>query len=86
MELVSKALSYLKEKKYTYVQEMCIEINEFENLIDRIFRQALGKMFDEVKDPIMVIKLKEVYENLENAADRCEDVANIFESIVVKNA
>jgi uncharacterized protein Yka (UPF0111/DUF47 family) len=41
-------------------------------------------MFDEIKDPITIIKWKEVYEILENASDRCEDVANILESIVLK--
>jgi hypothetical protein len=54
--------------------------------MDRIFRDALGHLFDEMKDPVLVIKWKEIYEHLENASDKCEDVADILESIAIKNA
>lgn len=83
---ITKSVTALKKKKYSYVQEHCIEINRLENRGDRIFRGALAKLFDEVKDPILVIKLKEVYEHLEEALDKCEDVADILESIVLKHA
>jgi hypothetical protein len=86
VELVYKTLSFLRSKKYSYILDQCIEIHSLENQNDRIFRETLGKMFDEIKDPITIIKWKEVYENLETAADRCEDVANVLESIVLKNA
>jgi len=86
VELVYKTLTHLRTKKYSYVQDLCIEIHGLENQNDKTFREALGKMFDEMKDPIMIIKWKEIYEDLENASDRCEDVANIFESIVLKYA
>jgi hypothetical protein len=85
-EIITNAISCLKGKKYSYVQEYCIEINRLENRADRIFRAALAKLFDEIKDPILVIKWKEVYEHLEEALDNCEDVANILESIVLKHA
>ena len=85
-ETINKAIKALKKKKYSYVQEYCIEINRLENRIDRHFRDALVKLFDEVKDPILIIKWKEVYEYLENASDRCEDVANILEGIILKYA
>jgi predicted phosphate transport protein (TIGR00153 family) len=84
VELVYKAVAYLKAKKYTYIQDICVEIHGLENQNDRIFRQTLGKMFEEIKDPITIIKWKEVYEILENASDRCEDVANTLEAIVLK--
>jgi len=83
-ELVYKALTHLRRKKYSFIQDICIEIHGLENQNDRIFHEALGKMFDEIKDPITIIKWKEIYEDLETATDRCEDVANIFESIVLK--
>jgi hypothetical protein len=86
VELVYKTLSFLRSKKYSYILDLCIEIHSLENQNDKIFRETVGKMFDEIKDPITIIKWKEVYENLENASDRCEDVANILESIVLKNA
>lgn len=85
-EVMQKAISKLREKNYTYVQEYCIEINRLENRIDHNFRIALAKLFDNEKDPIQLIKWKEVYENLEDASDKCEDVANILESIILKYA
>jgi predicted phosphate transport protein (TIGR00153 family) len=84
VELVYKAVAYLKAKKYNYIHDICVEIHGLQTHHDRIFRETLGKMFDEIKDPITIIKWKEVYEILENASDRCEDVANILESIVLK--
>jgi len=86
VELVHKAIKTLKEKDYTRMQEYCVEINKLENKMDRIFRDALGHLFDEMKDPNLVIKWKEIYEHLENASDKCEDVADILESIAIKNA
>jgi len=85
-EVMHKAIHKLKEKNYTYVQEYCIEINRLENRIDRSFKGALATLFDEVKDPILLIKWKEIYEHMEDASDKCEDVANILESIILKYA
>ncbi|MEW6675420.1 MAG: DUF47 family protein [Nitrospirota bacterium] len=85
-EVVHKAIKKLKEKNYSHVQEYCIEINRLENRIDRGFRDALGKLFDDFKDPILIIKWKEIYQHLEDASDRCEDVANVLEAIVLKHA
>jgi len=85
-EFIIKAIACLKDKKYSYIQEYCIEINRLENRGDRIFREALVRLFDNIKDPILVIKWKEVYEHLEEANDTCEDVADILESIVLKHA
>ncbi|MHB8883340.1 MAG: DUF47 domain-containing protein [Thermodesulfovibrionales bacterium] len=85
-EIIHKAIQKLKDKQYSHVQDCCIEINRLENLIDRDFRDALGKLFDEEKDPILIIKWKEIYEHLEDASDKCEDVANILEAIVLKYA
>lgn len=85
-EVMHKAIKELKEKNYSHVQEHCIEINRLENRIDRGFRDALGRLFDEIKDPILIIKWKEIYEHLEDASDRCEDVANVLEAIVLKHA
>lgn len=85
-EVMHKAVKKLKAKNYAHVQEHCIEINRLENKVDRGFRDALGKLFDDVKDPILIIKWKEIYEHLEDASDRCEDVANVLEAIVLKYA
>jgi predicted phosphate transport protein (TIGR00153 family) len=85
-EIITKSVAGLRGKKYSYVQEYCIEINSLENSGDSVFRAALAKLFEEIKDPILVIKWKEVYERLEEALDKCEDVADILESIVLKHA
>ncbi len=60
-----------------------IEVNRLENVADDLLMSSLGELV-KTADPITVIKLKEVYENLEVVTDRCEDVANILEDIVVK--
>jgi uncharacterized protein len=67
------------------ILKQCREVNRLENEADQILRRAVAKLFKEVTDPILVIKWKEIYENLENASDRCEDVANIIEGVVLEN-
>jgi predicted phosphate transport protein (TIGR00153 family) len=68
------------------ILQHCIEINRLENVADSILRSALARLFREEKDPIAVIKWKEIYETLETATDRCEDVANIIEGVVLENS
>jgi predicted phosphate transport protein (TIGR00153 family) len=68
------------------VVEHCIEINRLEDEADHVYHQALGTLFETEKDAIALIKWKEIYETLETSVDKCEDVANVIESIVVKNA
>jgi len=68
------------------VMDPCIEINRLEDQADHIYHLALGKLFETEIDPIALIKWKELYEKLEASLDRCEDVANVIEGIVVKNA
>ena len=67
------------------VLEHAVEINRLENEADRIHQQAIGQLFDEERDPIAVIKWKEILDMLEEATDRCEDVANLLENVVVKH-
>lgn len=74
------------EKLDTSINEVCIEINSLENEADRISGNAIAQLFENEKDPIQLIKWKELYETLEEAADGFEDVANILEGIVVKHA
>jgi uncharacterized protein len=80
---ISAAVSSLQNNDH--VVEHCIEINRLENDADRLFQMAIASLFDEVKDPIDVIKRKEIIETLETATDKAEDVANVLESIIVKN-
>lgn len=62
------------------------KINQFENDADTIFDQAIAELFDREDDAIELIKTKEVLVSLETATDKCEDVANVLESIMIKNA
>jgi len=83
-EEIVKAVSNLE--RMDDVMEHCIEINRLENVADDICREAIAALFEKGNDPIEVIKWKEIYETLETATDRCEDVANIVESVALKNA
>jgi uncharacterized protein len=62
-----------------------IEINRLENEADRIHQQAVSRLFDDERDPIVVMKWKEALDFLEDATDRCEDVANVLEGVMVKH-
>ncbi len=85
-EVIQKAIEKLHKKNYSHMQDYCIEINRLENMVDRIFRDGLGKLFEDFTDPMLVMKWKDVYQHLEDASDKCEDVANILESIALKHA
>src|SRR3989442_1191733 len=64
----------------------CVGIKAQENEADRIEQPALASLFDNQHEPIEIIKWKDIYQDLETATDRCEDVANVLEGIVLKNA
>ena len=66
--------------------EHSIEINRLEEVADQLGRAAVIRLFDEEKDPIRVIKLKEIYEFLEQTTDYCEDVADVLQNVQVKNS
>lgn len=68
------------------IKEACVKINSIENHADDIFDITIARLFEEEKDAVKLIKLKEVLHALESATDKCEDAANVLEQIVVKNA
>jgi uncharacterized protein len=72
--------------KHDGVLEKCIEINRLENESDRLSRILIARLFDEEKDPVQIIKWKEIIEVIEAAVDKCEDVANVIETVTLKNA
>jgi predicted phosphate transport protein (TIGR00153 family) len=63
-----------------------VEVNRLENTADQLLRDSLAELFDREADPIEVIKWKEIYETMEIVTDRCEDVANVIEGIILKMA
>jgi predicted phosphate transport protein (TIGR00153 family) len=80
---VRVAVEALEKKKD--VQERAVEVNRLENAADDVLDEALRRLFEEEKNAITLIKWKEMLDLLEQATDRCEDVANTLESIVVKH-
>ena len=84
---VEKAVKGLRSKsEFKTILEECVEINRLENAADRVYRAAIGELFDEKTDMAKVIKWREIYEHMESATDRCEDVANVLEGVALKNA
>jgi len=81
---LEKAVSLLQ--KNGDVLGHCVEINRLENEADLVSRAAIARLFDQEKDPINLIKTKELIEILETATDRAEDVADVLETVVLKNA
>lgn len=77
------AVEALESRKGVLVH--AVEINRLENEADRLHKLAVGQLFDEERDPIEVMKWKEILDVLERATDRAEDVANLVENIVVKH-
>ncbi len=81
MVTMMKALEGLKG-----LEPHWIKIHTFENEGDQVFRDAVGDLFENVADPIEIIKWKDIHSLIEVAIDRCEDVANIVEMIVIKHS
>jgi predicted phosphate transport protein (TIGR00153 family) len=84
VEEINRAVHSLR--KLDHLMTFCIEIKNLETKADELSRHLLSELFKEEKDPITVIKWKEIYGRMEAAADECEDIAKIIEAIVVKNA
>jgi hypothetical protein len=82
-ERMRLALEALATKKP--VNPHAVEINRLENEADHLYQEAIRGLFDTETDPIMIIKWKELYDNLERITDCCEDVANVIEGVVVKH-
>lgn len=72
-------------KKQKDIEKRCIEVNRLENSADDIYKASVASLFKQ-KDAIEIMKLKEIYERLEFATDKCEDAANVISDIVVKNS
>ncbi|MBD3921025.1 DUF47 domain-containing protein [Paenibacillus sp. PR3] len=83
---IKKAIYLLTQKKLLAMREPNIAINELENQADDLLRVSITSLFSNVKDPIELIKRKEIYERLEQTTDYCEDVANTLESIIMRNS
>jgi len=86
-EHLAIALNELRDlKNIRNITDACVRINSVENKADYIFDKAVAELFEYERDAITLIKNKEVLSAMEDATDKCEDVANVLESILVKNA
>ncbi|MCX6199866.1 MAG: DUF47 family protein [Bacteroidetes bacterium] len=84
---IQVAVSNMKDMNHIVrVREAIVRINSLENHADDVFDTAIADLFENEKDAIKIIKLKEIYSNMETATDKCEDVANVIETIIVKNS
>jgi len=83
-EALVNLMSEIKNhKKSNKLKEYNIEINNIEELGDKCYKEAMKELFDKEKDPIELIKLKEIYKELEDTLDNCEDVADCVEGIII---
>jgi predicted phosphate transport protein (TIGR00153 family) len=86
-EEVQKAVSGLRRRKeLKNIMSGCVELNRLENMADRVFRAAMAELFENTSDVTLLIKWREIYEHLESATDRAEDVANVLEGVALKHA
>ncbi len=86
VEELHGAIDMLRHLKREALMRHCVEVNRLENVGDRLLRQAFADLFDGRYDPLMVIKWRELYGLLEEATDKCEDVAVTLEGIILKHA
>src|SRR5438477_8841694 len=82
-EELAQGVSLLEKNKL--VLEHCVEVHRLENEADRLSRKAIADLFDNEKDPIQLIKIKELYEVLETATDKAEDAANVLEAVALQS-
>jgi predicted phosphate transport protein (TIGR00153 family) len=84
-ECIERAVKKLHDLSFTSgILQECVEVNRLENKADSVLALAKAKLFREEQDTRQLIKLKEIFELLESVTDRCEDVANIIEGIVLE--
>lgn len=83
-EELARGVSLLE--KNGHVLQHCDEVNRLEDEADHISRKAIARLFEKEKDPIQLIKCKELFEVLETATDKAEDAANVLEAVVLKSA
>ena len=82
---IQKGVSQLRSlKNVEELQKICVEINRYENLADELETKALKELFAS-NDAIHIIKMKDIYEHFENAADKCEDVADVLTAIIIRH-
>ena len=83
---IQVAVGFIAQKKFSAIRVHSINIKEYETNCDGILRQSIKHIMSVESDPVTIIKIKDIYESLESIADYCQAVANILESIIMKNS
>ena len=84
---IERAMPKLRRRgELKKILKRCVELNRLENAADRVYRSAIAELFSDSSDMAHVIKWREIYEHMESATDRCEDVANVLEGVAIKYA
>lgn len=83
---IVEAMKLLARKKLEAMRDHAVRIKEYERICDEVFRTSVKQLFINEKDPIRIIQFKDIYEQLEDVADYCQDVANTLETIIMRNA
>jgi uncharacterized protein len=83
---IVKAMKLLARKKLEAMHDHAVLIKDYERVCDEVFRTSVKQLFINEKDPIRIIQFKDIYEQLEDVADYCQDVANTIETIIMRNA
>ena len=86
VEQIHHIMPQLRHLRHQDIMQYCKEINRLENAGDRVLRNAVAALFDSQANPLEVMKWRELYDLMETATDKCEDVAVAIEGIVLKNA
>ncbi|WP_318617813.1 DUF47 domain-containing protein [Sporosarcina sp. YIM B06819] len=80
------AMQLLSKRKLEAMRDHAVQIKEYERICDEVLRTSIKQLFIREKDPIRIIQFKDIYEQLEDVADYCQDVANTIETIIMRNA
>lgn len=87
VEELHRGMGLMRDLHHTdRLMEVIHKVNQYENDADTIFEQAVADLFKKEKNPVKIIKLKEIFVGLETATDKCEDAANVLEGIMIKHA
>lgn len=83
---IHKSISLLRQMNYDSLREHIVRVHEMENEGDRLYRLFMGKLFAEQKDAVILLKYSSLYNEMEQTIDKCEDLMNSIEAIMLKNA
>ena len=85
-QILQGAFASLNDRQFEELHKATIEVNSLESEADLLLRDSLSELFSNPKDVVMLIKMKDIYERLEKTTDAAEDIADVFESMIIKYA